>query len=143
VHLVYIDLEENIQTESVWAEKVGDNYKILNVPFFAPNIAYGDIVKVETDDGVLYFDELLEESGHSTIQMIIFDKANQSEIEKNLIKLGCDWESSHIKNYISVDIPPTISYTAVKKYLNNGRLENRFDYKEACLSLIHKNSLLK
>src|SRR5687767_6137651 len=88
VHFVYSGLEGTIETESMWAEKFGNYYKIMNVPFFAPNIAYGDIVKVEDDDGVLYFDELFEESGHSTIQMIIFDKASQSSIENEIVELG-------------------------------------------------------
>jgi len=44
------------------AEKYGNNYSILNIPFFASNIACGDTVKVENDDGALYFDGLIEES---------------------------------------------------------------------------------
>jgi hypothetical protein len=138
VLLVYKDLEENIQTESVWAEKVGDNYKVLNIPFFAPNLAYGDIIKVEDDDGILYFDELVEESGHSTIQMIIFDNENQRKVEEDLIKLGCDWEGSHLENYISIDVPDTVSYSEIKEYLNKGRANKKWDYKEACLSTIHR-----
>lgn len=136
--IVYKGPDGSIDTESVWAEKRGDNYKILNVPFFAPNIAYGDIVQVENDNGTLYFDELIEESGHSTIQIIIFDKENQSQIENEIVGLGCDWEGSHIKNYISVDVPPTISYNVLKAYLSKAQSLKKLDYKEACLSQIHR-----
>lgn len=134
VLLVYRDLNEQIQTESVWAEKIGENYKIENIPFFAPNIAYGDLVKVEDDNGELYFDELIEPSGHSTIQMIIYDHFNLQRIGDELIDLGCDWEGSHLQGYISVDVPESISYKPIKEYLENGFLQKKWDYKEACLS---------
>jgi hypothetical protein len=140
VLLVYSGLEGNAEIESVWAEKAGEYYRILNVPFFAPNIAYGDIVAVNDEDGVLYFDELIQESGHSTIQMIIFDKDNQPHIESEIIQLGCNWEGSNIENYISMDVPPLVPYGRVNEYLTEGQLANRWDYKEACLSRIHKNS---
>ncbi|OQP40990.1 hypothetical protein A4H97_15430 [Niastella yeongjuensis] len=139
VHFVYSSLEGATETESMWAEKIGDYYKILNVAFFAPNIAYGDIVKVEDDGGVLYFDELIEESGHSTIQMIIFDKDHQSMIENEILGFGCDWEGSHRKNYISIDVPSEVSYVRFKEYLMEGQMENRWNFKEACLSQIHRS----
>jgi hypothetical protein len=37
--------------------------RLVRVPAFATSIAYGDIVKVEFDDGAFHFDELIEESG--------------------------------------------------------------------------------
>lgn len=134
VKLVYKDFDGNIKIESVWAEKVGDYYKIVNVPFFASNIAYGDLVSVEEDDGQLYFDELIEPSGHSTIQMIIYDKSSVKRIGEELVALGCDWEGSHLEGYISVDVPATISYVPIKKYLKDGALNKKWDYKEACLA---------
>ena len=139
VLLVYRDIDDNIQIESVWAEKAGEYYKIINIPFFANNIAYGDIVDVEEDDGSLYFDELIQPSGHSTVQMIIFNPDELEMIGKDLIQLGCDWEGSHLKGYISVDIPETVKYNPVKKYLENGEATKRFSYKEACLSSAHRN----
>ena len=57
------DQDDNeIFPEKVNAIKVGEFYKIIQVPAFAPNIAFGDIVKVEFDDGEFHFDELIEES---------------------------------------------------------------------------------
>lgn len=112
------------------------NYKVL--------LVYSGLegnAEIENDeDGVLYFDELIQESGHSTIQMIIFDKDNQPHIESEIIQLGCNWEGSHIENYISMDVPPLVPYGRVNEYLTEGQLANRWDYKEACLSRIHKNS---
>ncbi|WPV69675.1 MULTISPECIES: DUF4265 domain-containing protein [unclassified Chitinophaga] len=134
VKLVYKDFDGNIKIESVWAEKVGNYYRIVNVPFFASNLAYGDIVSAEEDDGQLYFDELIEPSGHSTIQMIIYNKGDVKRIGEELVALGCDWEGSHLEGYISVDVPATISYVPIKKYLEDGALNKKWDYKEACLA---------
>ena len=64
--------DKEIFTERVDAERVGEYYRLVHVPAFAPNIAYGDIVKVEYDEGEYYFDELIDESGYSVAHIIIF-----------------------------------------------------------------------
>lgn len=134
VRLVYKDFDGELKIESVWAEKTGNYYKIVNVPFFANNIAYGDIVSVEEEDGQLYFNELIKPSGHSTIQMIIFNKDEVEKIGEELIALGCDWEGSHLDGYISIDVPASLSYTPIREYLEYGSLNKKWDYKEACLA---------
>ncbi|MBK6840597.1 MAG: DUF4265 domain-containing protein [Bacteroidetes bacterium] len=102
--LVYDD-EGTYKIESVWATKVGENYKIVNIPFFAKNLALGDIVSVEKDNGDLYFDTLIEPSGNSVVRLMIFDENNVESVGADLVKLGCGWEGSHIKNLITVNIP--------------------------------------
>lgn len=131
--LTFKDDEGNYQIESVWATKQGEYYRIDNIPFSAPNIALHDVVSVEEDDGALYFEELIEASNHSTIQMIIFDESKVSQIGKVIEGLKCSWEGSHLKNLIAVDVPPNISYKVVKEYLDKGEKESRWSYKEACL----------
>lgn len=132
--LTYKDDQGEIQIESVWATKEGEYYRINNIPFFATNIALNDLVSVEKDHDALYFDELIEASGHSAIQLLIFNENEVMEVGKELEKLGCTWEGSHIKNLISVDIPINVSYTIVKDFLDKGEKEERWSYKEACLS---------
>ncbi len=61
VLLTYKD-EEDIKIESVWAIALdNDYYKIANIPFFANNVAYGDIITAENDNGELYYDDLLQQ----------------------------------------------------------------------------------
>jgi hypothetical protein len=134
IKLVYHDLEEKIAVESVWAEKEDNYYRIKNVPFFAPNIAYNDLVSVEDDDGELFFDSLVEASGHSTIQIIFFDLQCFDEITNELVRLNCSWEGSHLKEYISVDVPKEVDYSKVKRYLDDMSSRKKLDYKEASLS---------
>lgn len=134
VLLTYDDGEGNYQVESVWATKQGSNYRIDNIPFFAPNIALGDLVSIEEDEGELHFESLVQPSGHSTVQMIIFDENKMLLVGSELENLGCTWEGSHIKNLISIDIPKNIDYGIVKQYLDKGEKENHWSYKEACLA---------
>ncbi|TKG90717.1 DUF4265 domain-containing protein [Puteibacter caeruleilacunae] len=119
--------------ESVWATKIGENYRIDNVPFFAKNIALDDIVSVENDNGELYFDSLIEASGNSVIQLVVFDESKVESVGAELVKLGCGWEGSHIKNLISVNIPKDKSYSDVKNFLEVGEKQKKWEYQEACL----------
>lgn len=136
IFLTFKDEDGNYQTESVWATKQGEYYRIDNIPFLAPNIALHDVVKVGEDEGVLYFEELVEPSQHSTIQMVIYDPSEVSLIGQDLNDMKCTWEGSHNKNLIAIDVPKEVSYPAVKKYLDRGERENRWSYKEACLGKV-------
>jgi len=121
--------------ESLWSEKIGDLFKVDNIPFFAKNIAVGDIIKVEYDeeDKSYYFDELVEASGNSVIRIVPLDKSISDEIGKELLSLGCDWESLENGNLIAVHVPKEVPYEKVKSYLDEG--SERVDYQEACLGI--------
>jgi Domain of unknown function (DUF4265) len=134
IKLTYYDLEGNIAIESVWAEREGEFYRIKNSPFFAPNISYNDLVRVEIDEGELYFDELIKPSGHSTIHIIIYEMSNFNQIIMDIEKLNCSWEGSHLDNYISVDVPSEVDYSKLKNYLENKSKEGKIGFKEACLA---------
>lgn len=132
--LTYKNGEGDIEVESVWAIKQGGNYKVVNIPFFAPNISWGDIVSVEMDGEELHFDEMIERSGHSTLQLIVFEKKYLVEVFELLKKFECGWEGSHLETYISIDVPRDVDYKSLKFYLDKGELEGLWSYKEACLS---------
>jgi len=135
--LVYKDVEGEIAEETVWAKPVGNNYKIDNIPFYAPNLALNDIISVENDDGTLYFDDLVKPSGHSTIQIIFFKETEIKRVLKNIEKMGCKWEGMENKPYFSVDIPPSIEYGQVRSILDIEFNNKNLDFKEACLSEKH------
>jgi hypothetical protein len=132
VLLVYSD-DGVFKTESVWATKIGDYYRIDNIPFFAKNIAPGDIVAVEEDGDELYFDSLIEASGNSVVRIVLYNEKDILRITKELELMSCNWEGSHLPKLISVEIPKGIPYDKVKEYFEKGSLENVFDYEEACL----------
>ncbi len=136
VLFVYEEQEE-YKIESLWAIKRGDNYEIDNVPFFISNIALGDIVSVEIDEDELYFEELIEGSGNSTIHLVGFNNVSQQDIGSKFEKLGCEWEGNDLRSYISINIPKKNDYSKVKELLEQGVKDGKWDYKEACLSVSH------
>ncbi len=131
----YNDNNNEYALESAWAEKFGDNnYKLDNILFYAPNYSWGDIVKVEDRNGELYVTGLVEESGHSTIRIIFYGKEDIKPTAEQLEKMGCNWEGSNIPTLISVDIPPEINYTDIRKFLDNGEEHDMWSYQESCLA---------
>ena len=50
-----------------------------SIPFYAPNLALNDVFSVEEDEGILYFDQLIRMSGHSTIQLVFFKETEVNE----------------------------------------------------------------
>jgi hypothetical protein len=135
VVVVYEDLEDKISEESIWTEKLENGYyRIDNIPFYVPNLAYNDMIAIEEDEGIFYFADLVERSGHSTIQIIFFKENEIENILSNLEKLGCAWEGMKNQAYFSVDIPPNINYLVIKEFLDEQAAKDMLDYKESCLS---------
>jgi hypothetical protein len=134
IKLTYYDLENNISIESINAEKVNNYYRVKNSPFFAPNLAYDDLISVENDDGELFFDDIIEVSGNSTIQIIIYNKNDIFSITKEIEELNCGWEGSHLLGYISVNVPKEVNYLSLKSLLDSYFQDKVLDYKEACLA---------
>ena len=138
VTLVYKDLEDNIAEETVWAKPLENGlYQIDNIPFYAPNLSNKDIIAVENDEGVLYFDDLIEASGHSTVQIIFFDDSKSKDLLKKLEEIGCKWEGMKEQPYYTVDIPLDVDYNTVKDILNKETEIGILDYKESCLAENH------
>lgn len=136
--LTYKDIEGNIAEETIWTIQLDNgNHKVDNIPFYAMNIALDDIVSVEIDDGIFYFNDLIEPSGHSTIQIIFFEKEKSKEILSDLEKFGCKWEGMNEQPYYAVDVPTDIDYGKIKTFLNKQLEKGILDYKESCLSLNH------
>ncbi|MFN6327846.1 MAG: DUF4265 domain-containing protein [Chitinophagales bacterium] len=134
VTIVYKDIEDNIAEELVWCIKMDDNYKVDNIPFYAPNLSLNDIISVENDKGILYLDDIIQESGHSTIQIIFLEPEESENVLKKLEEFGCSWEGMENIPYYAIDIPPQIDYIKVKDFLNLELSNNILDFKESCLA---------
>ena len=123
-------------TERVSAVRDGDFYRLIHIPAFAPNLAIGDVVKVEFD-GEYYFDELIEESGNSTIHIVIFKPESKEYVAKQLTDFGCGVNIHVAENYIVVNVSPSIPYQPVHDFLMSETEAGNIDFKESCLSKIH------
>lgn len=128
------DVAGDYQIENLWASPTGTCYRIENIPFFTPGIAYGDIISVEEKEGELHYDTLIEPSGHSTIQMVFCNEEDILPAMKELESLGCLWAESCEKKRVAVDIPYDVSYAEVLNFLENGDEAHKWTYREACMN---------
>lgn len=142
VTVVYYDINNDIAEEKLWIEKKNDSeYQIKNIPFFAPNLAYNDIISVEEDEGELYFEDLIRSSEHSTIQIVFFNTESIKDVTNDIEKMDCSWEGIDNQHIIAVDVPENVNYKKIQEYFNK-KFENKIlDYKEACLSETHSSNL--
>lgn len=121
--------------ESLWAVPVGEGlFQLDNIPFFANEVALGDVVSAVPMGGELRFQEVVRPSGHSTLRLIIYDKEEVPAVRKLLEERGCVSEGSHIPGLISVDVPPSVSLAALRPILDEGEAQERWGYEEACLA---------
>ena len=126
-----------IFTERVGAEKCGENYILIHVPAFARNIAYGDIVKVEYEDGDFHFDQLIKESGFSVVHIVIFKQESKPGVVSYLTQSGCGVNTHVAENYLVISIPPAVSYQEIQRFLLKEEASGNIDFRESCLSRLH------
>lgn len=131
--------DTEIFTEKVEAVKVGEYYKLVHVPAFAPNIAYGDIVKVEYDDAEFHFDELIEESGYSVAHIVIWKPESKEHIITTLSDFGCGVNTHVADNYLVVSIPPGLLYLPIRAFLSSQKSIGNIDFRD-CLSKVHADT---
>ena len=123
-----------ICSETVLATKEGNYYRIKSIPVCASKIALYDLIDTRNREGVLYFHKIIESSGRSVIQMIVFRNRQIKAIGKDLEQFGCMWRRSDNKHLIAFDLPPHVPYRPIKDWLDQGEGEQRWGYREACLS---------
>jgi hypothetical protein len=72
-----------IQTELLWAKQEGESlYRIYSVPFLAPDIHLGDLVRCVAQPGsVPRVDEVVERSGARTLRLYFGETASDDEIK--------------------------------------------------------------
>jgi hypothetical protein len=131
----YKNANNEYELESAWADRIGSNYKLDNILFYAPEYSLGDIVSVEERNSELYVTGLIKESGHSTVRMLFEQKDDVPLIRNQLKEMGCESEISNISTLISVDIPPDIDYFKdIKPFLDEGIQNGKWGYEESCLA---------
>jgi Domain of unknown function (DUF4265) len=148
---VHFDLVQDNQgyppatSESIWAVPLGQaRFHLDNIPFFVCGVSCFDIISARTEaNGLLKFDQLVNEGGHSTIRVLFYDNPSDprsltgraSELRNRFRELGCSSEQSHIPGLISIDIPPEVDITEPKLILDAGERDQNWSYEEA--NLVH------
>lgn len=68
-------------SESLWATRLGrDLYRIENIPFFAPDMALGDIIEAKMGVKGLQFRRSVKASGSRTVQVAFWLLSSMDEI---------------------------------------------------------------
>ncbi|HTN46337.1 MAG TPA: DUF4265 domain-containing protein [Flavipsychrobacter sp.] len=131
----YTNEEGNELNESMWVKQIGEYYEIDNIPFYVKNYACGDLVSGEMRQGELIVEELIQESGNSTIQIIFYDKGIIEKTRASLKELKCASEISNIPALIAFNVPKDVDYFGVvEPFLQSGFKADLWDYQEACLA---------
>jgi hypothetical protein len=136
--LVHLEQDEDgyppTTEESLWVLPMGEGlFQVDNIPFFAWELALGDVVTAEPERGMWRFKKVVRRSGHATLRLIIYDVVEVPVVIERFAKLGCLSERSHIPGLIALDVPPSTSWTEVKQLLTEGEAEERWGYEEAYL----------
>lgn len=131
-----------VAVERLWGEKtaVESELRLLNVPFFARGVAYGDLVRVrpDRDRRELVFERLNGESGHSTIRIVLLDKRALREVQNRLRQAGCSWETAaQFASLLAVDVPADSDYRALRDWLKARMAEGAIEFQESAISALH------
>ncbi|MBJ8553289.1 DUF4265 domain-containing protein [Acinetobacter bereziniae] len=140
----YYNVDNILSKEIIFGQKISDDkYVIENIPLYAPNLALGDVLLIEKlDDGKLYFEDLLETSGNSTIRIVFFkyDPIIVQKILKEIEMYNINWIGFDGGSYYSLNIDKDLDYKKIKLFLEeNSKI---IDYQESCLSEKHRSDLL-
>lgn len=129
------------ESEGLWAESLGDDrFRVDNVPWFVRGISADDIVKAEPDpDGVLWFVETLERSGHQTIRVIPRADGpldgDQQLVLDAFAPLGVTGEGLNQQlRIVALDIGRDADMAAVKKLCIDGEADGRWYYEEGSVT---------
>lgn len=122
------------EIETLWATKVADGYRIENIPFYARSVAWGDVVSAVLDaGGMLRYLELVEPSGHSTIRLWFARAGDVQKVRDDLRRMNCSSELE-FERLVAVDVPPSVPYSKIRAYLEDGERTGTFEFEEGCLS---------
>src|SRR5215471_1960284 len=120
-------------SETLWAAHVGgDRYELRNVPFFAKELSFGDVVAARHLGGRLVINGILRRNGHSTYRLILSDSFDELSFQKWFLPFaaqGCTFERADDR-LIAIDVPPGSDVVRVYAELEKGEKLGRWDFEE-------------
>jgi hypothetical protein len=106
------------QIETPWAQRVGDCFRIDNLPWLAYGISDDDIVEgAPTDaEGLFEFVRVRTPSGNRLIRLIFDESVASQPVLDDLVTMGCHYEGYN-QRYVAVSIPPNVDLGMVVAYV--------------------------
>jgi len=135
---VHVDLPNHWATggEFIWAVDLsGDLYEIRNVPFYAYDLNYGDVVRAtsDTSDLIPEVKEVVRRSGHNTLRLFFKESVDQSrslELLATLRLLSASYEGLN-NFYFALDLEPEAGVAEVRDVLDIWEKHGLIEY-ETC-----------
>lgn len=137
VPLEVVDGWPPVSAERLWAFDLGnDRYRLDNVPWFARDLAVGDVVHAVSPDAdsqpVLR--GLLERSEHVTVRLIVFRSGplagELARAIERFAQQGVYAEGAEQFGMVALDIDPTSDLPAIVATLRTGVAEGSWEYEE-------------
>ena len=120
--------------ETLWALPVEGGYRLDNIPFYAREVAWGDVVRaIPDDEGWLRFEALVVPSGHSTVRLWFARACDVLGVRNALRELGCGSELD-LDRLVAVDIPAEVDYARIRRFLDEKEKEGVLEYEEGCIA---------
>ncbi|MCO1582734.1 DUF4265 domain-containing protein [Crossiella sp. SN42] len=151
LYKVAFDLPDDIAhwaratTERLWAEKTSVKMEVAvrNTPFYVKGIALGDVVRVRGDHErrELVFQEIVSESGHSTVRAIIKEDGAADLVSAALLGFNCSWEIDTTGYLWAIDVPPHVDYKSMRAALRRLADEEKIGIEEGALARGHRDGL--
>jgi hypothetical protein len=123
--------------EWLWARKlVDDRYLVDNIPIYARNVSYGDIVAAKKVNDELHLTKVVKPGGHSTYRVILLNGTSLSTAPARkhwdaLARMGCTFEGLQGGPLFAIDVLPDADIFAVYGELKRGEREGVWDFEEA------------
>ena len=134
------DSDQNI--ERMWVTPAQNGLFVIdNIPFYAVGFALNDVVAGEETKEDLWFKDLVSESGHSTVRVVMLETEYRDSVCAHINSLGCDIEISNLQVLFAVDVPPTVSWCVLTAYLIEMMGKGVIGYEESAISTHHRRQL--
>ncbi len=127
--------QRGVETESLWAEKIGPGkFRILNSPFFLFGVSADDVIAAEEVDGRLRFQNVISRGGHSTYRIFLQGGRTIKEPDfrtywEPISAQGATFENAD-DHFVAVDIPPGKDVAKIYELLNGGEQDGIWAFEE-------------
>lgn len=133
-----------IAVEQLWAAKTPVKFQleVRNIPFFVRGVSFGDTVRVRIDNErrEFVFEELVSESGYSTVRVVLMSDAAKPSIDQMIGDTQLDWESKDEGLY-ALSVPPEADYAAIRSRLLQLKADGLIDVEEGAIASGHQAQL--
>jgi hypothetical protein len=104
--------------ETPWAKRVGDYFRLDNLPWFAFNLSEDDIIEATPTEyeGLFDFVRVHRPSGNRLLRITFAEPEGSQPVLDHLMTMGCRYEGLNRK-FFAVSVPPAVDFDAVAIYL--------------------------